>query len=66
MMEHVLRAEQHAIEGERHLALQGEIVATLESACHNTTQALRLLAQFEEIQALHIANRDRLRNAFEP
>ncbi len=60
-------AERHAAETERHVANQLEFVARLERDGRDPSQALRLLQQFEELQAIHIAERNRLREelAFE-
>jgi hypothetical protein len=57
---HLAQAEQRVSEGKRHIANQRELVAELERDGHPTEQACRLLAQFEEIQALYIADRDRV------
>ena len=55
------QAERHVIQGERHVARQRDLVARLERDGHDTSQAIQLLRQFQELQALHIADRDRLR-----
>lgn len=54
-------AERHVAAGERHVARQQEIIAGLTEDCHETARARALLARFEETQALHVADRDRLR-----
>jgi hypothetical protein len=36
-------------------------VARLERDGHDPSQAMHMLQQFQELQALHIADRDRLR-----
>ena len=58
--EHLAQAERHVSEGERHVARQREIVATLERDGHDTVAARATLTQFEELQAMHVADRDRL------
>ena len=61
MMDHLLQVEHHVMQGQRHVERQREIVAKLEkirSADANSARAL--LAQFEDMQAMHIADRDRL------
>ena len=58
--DHLAKAERHVDEGHRHVAHQREIVASLERDGNDTTQARALLAQFEELQAMFIADRDRL------
>ena len=60
LYEHLAIAEEHVAAGERNLARQRRIVAELERDGHNTAQALALLMYFEEVQAMHIAERDRL------
>ena len=60
--EHLTMAERHVAQGERHVARQREIVAKLERHGHDTRSAKELLVQFQELQALHIADRDRLRH----
>jgi arginine repressor len=55
------QAERHVIQGERHVAHQQDLVAKLERDGHDTSQAIQLLRQFQELQALHIADHDRLR-----
>jgi hypothetical protein len=59
---HLAQAERTISEGERHQARQRELVARLEEDGHDATQARELLALFEEMQTLHIAHRDRLRD----
>ncbi len=63
LREHLALAERHVAEGERVVARQREIVAELERDGHDAAaaQARQLLAQFEELLALHVADRDRLR-----
>lgn len=39
---------------------QREIVAELERDGHDVSEARKLLVQFEELQAMHVADRDRL------
>jgi len=60
--DHLAQAERHVAQGERHIARQREIIAELERDGHDTAQARATLAQFEEIQAMHVAERDRLRH----
>jgi|EndMetStandDraft_4_1072995.scaffolds.fasta_scaffold1821790_1 hypothetical protein len=54
-------AERRVIEAERHVAKQLEFVARLERDNRDPSQAMHLLQQFEELQAMHTADRDRLR-----
>lgn len=57
---HLAQAEEHISLGERHIAQQRELVARLERDGHDSTEASNLLDNFEELQAVHIAHRDRL------
>ena len=53
-------AERYIAEGKRHIRHQREIIQLLASGGHDTTAAEALMRQFEEVQALRIADRDRL------
>jgi hypothetical protein len=53
---------RHIAAGERSLVRQREIVAALENGGHDTTEARKLLEQFEELQNMHISDRERLKN----
>jgi hypothetical protein len=55
------QAERHVNLGESHIARQREGVVELERDGHDTTEARRLLANFEELQGMHLADRDRIR-----
>ena len=59
--EHLALAERHVAQGERIIGRQHEVVAKLECFGHDATQAWNLLRVFQESQAIHIADRDRLR-----
>jgi hypothetical protein len=56
-------ADRRIAEAERHVANQLEFVARLERDGRDPTQGMQLLQQFEEMLAMHVADRDRLRNA---
>jgi hypothetical protein len=58
--EHLAQAERHVALGEHHIALQRERVAKLGRDGHDFTQASVLLTNFEELQAIYVADRDRL------
>ena len=58
---HLEQAEQHVADGERHLESQRTVVRDLERDGHYASQAKATLAQFEEMEAMHVADRDRLR-----
>jgi Spy/CpxP family protein refolding chaperone len=60
LLDHLEKARRHVAEGELHLAHQRELVAKLGRDGHDTKDARQLLEQFEELQQLHIQDRDRL------
>jgi hypothetical protein len=55
-------AERHVSEAEIHVARQRELVAKMERDGHETGLARALLLKFEELLAIHKADRDRLRS----
>jgi hypothetical protein len=57
---HLQQARRHVAIGRDHVSRQRERVAQLERDGHDATDARRLLEQFEELQGMHIAHRDRL------
>jgi hypothetical protein len=59
--EHLALAAAHVAAGERLVARQRELVAQLERDGHDTLEATKVLNQLEQLQALYIADRDRLR-----
>jgi hypothetical protein len=59
--EHLALAERHVAEGQDHIERQRMVIAELERDRHDTTRAKELLDTFKTTQALHIADRDRLR-----
>jgi hypothetical protein len=59
--DYLAQVERFIADGERAIARQRELVAQLERDGHGTLDAVDLLDQFEQLQAQHIANRDRLR-----
>ena len=59
--EHLRRAEQQVADDAARIAQQRTLVAELARAGYSTAQARVLLAQFEELQEVHLAERDRLR-----
>jgi hypothetical protein len=52
--------ERHVREGERHLARQREIVARQLEHGKSSEQSERLLANFEDVQRLHLEHLARL------
>jgi len=59
--DHLAIAERHVAEGERHIARQRNVVKQLGEDGHDQKMAFDLLALFEDMQQLHISDRDRLR-----
>jgi hypothetical protein len=62
LYDHLAQAERHVKQGLAIIARQREIIVALERDGHDTADALRLLADFEGIQQMHVADRDRLRS----
>ncbi|MBV8534283.1 MAG: hypothetical protein JO128_01750 [Alphaproteobacteria bacterium] len=60
LLEHLAMANRHVEKGERHVRRQRELVAELERDGHNTVEAKKLLEQFEKLQEMHKADRDRI------
>jgi hypothetical protein len=58
--EHLQKARNHVAESEAHVRRQRTIVADLERDGHDTALARELLAKFERMLVLHVADRDRL------
>jgi hypothetical protein len=58
---HLVDAEEAVEQGERHLSRQRRLIASLERNGHDPGAAYALLATFEDSQALHVFDRDRLR-----
>ena len=61
LVEHLARAARHVAAGERHVERQRRIVTHHKREGRDVREASDLLFQFEEMQALHIAEWDRLR-----
>lgn len=57
---HLAQAEKHIATGRKNLARQREVIAEIEREGRDTTEARVALNQFEELQAMHIADRDRI------
>ncbi|WP_064686583.1 hypothetical protein [Rhizobium bangladeshense] len=57
---HLEQARRHISEGERHILGQQNLIARLELGGMGTSEAARLLANFEDMQRLFIADLDRL------
>jgi hypothetical protein len=61
LMEHLRLAEAHVTRGNQHIARQRELISQLKSKGLEIGEAVKLLTTFEEAQALHVADRDRIR-----
>ena len=57
---HLAEAEEHIATGEKNIARQRDLIAQLERDGHDTASARNFLGEFEQLQALHIAERERL------
>ena len=58
---HLAIAERHVVTGEKHVVQQHDLIARLRSRGLDTALAESFLKDLEEIQALHVADRDHLR-----
>jgi hypothetical protein len=58
-------AERHVAEAEQHIIRQRQVIDDLDRHGHDTESARYLLRQFEELHAVHVADRDRLRSELE-
>jgi len=59
-VQHLAQAERHIASGQQHIERQRQIIGKLRDG-RDLATAKHLLAQFEEVQLLHIKDRDRLR-----
>jgi hemerythrin len=57
---HLAQAERHVTEGSIHVERQRELVQQLERKGQDSSGARSLLANFEDVLRMHIADRDRL------
>ncbi len=60
LLHHLDLAKRHVAIGEKNVARQRAVVAELERDGHDASEARRLLAEFEQLQSMHIQDRDRL------
>lgn len=58
---HLALLEEQVAQGERHIERQRDLVELLSRGGYDTADARALLQEFEESQAMHLADRDRLR-----
>lgn len=59
--ERLKQAEERVQKGEEAVSSQKALVAELEKDCQDSKLARALLAEYEQIEATYIADRDRLR-----
>jgi chromosome segregation ATPase len=59
-LQHLAEAEDHVAIGMEHIGRQREIVTQLEREGRDVAQARALLEQFEQLQEMHVTDRDRL------
>jgi hypothetical protein len=59
--QHLALAEKHVRDGEVILVRQREVLANLARDGHDTSRASQILQEFEDVQQMHIADRERLR-----
>lgn len=60
LLDHLAQAERHIADGTAIIDKQKLLVLELERDGHDTSRSRDLLHQFEELQELHIADRERL------
>lgn len=60
LLERLRQAEARINEGQRRIARQREVIGQIESLHEDATVARKLLASYEELHAIHLADRDRL------
>ena len=60
LQRHLQQADTHVAMGAEHIRQQRERLSQLERHGHDTFRTRALLAQFEDLQDMHIAHRDRL------
>ena len=65
LIDHLIKAERHIAKGDRILAQQRSLIYQLEQDGHDTSAAQALLRSMEELQALHRADRERIRAELE-
>jgi len=65
IIDHLELAERHVSEGAAHVEQQRQLVERLAHEGHYTDRSEAILAQFEDLLAMHIADRDRLQKTLE-
>lgn len=61
LVDHLAQAERHLVQAQEHVRLQHDVIAKLQRNGHDTRQANTLLNTFIDMEAAHLADRDRLR-----
>ena len=64
LAQHLAEAEEHVVSGRRAIIRQRELILDLERDGHEAAEARRLLATFEEMLKLNMADRDTCRKLF--
>jgi hypothetical protein len=64
LAQHLAEAEEHVVSGRRAIIRQRELILDLERDGHEAAEARRLLATFEEMLKLNMADRDTCRRLF--
>jgi Tfp pilus assembly protein PilN len=65
LLKHLALAEVHVTTGARNIARQKKNIAELEAHGANVSEAERTLAEFQDIQAVFLAEHQRIREALE-
>jgi hypothetical protein len=65
-LEHLSRAERYVGRDQRFLTRQRRIVANLERGGQDSIRSKYLLRLFEQMLAIHLAHRDRVRDQLRP
>lgn len=60
LQQHLEIVERHVAQGKRQLARQEALIADLERAGHDLTDARKVLATMRDTQSLHEQDRDRI------
>jgi uncharacterized pyridoxal phosphate-containing UPF0001 family protein len=57
---HLAQAEEHVATGQKNIVRQWELIGKLQRGKHDIAKARAILDQFEELQAMHVADRERI------
>jgi len=61
---HLAQAEKHIATGDKNIVRQWNFIAKLQLGKHDTAKARAILELFEELQAMHVADRERILREF--